>query len=63
MTSKVVATSWDYTNQVYYSYVVTPTFVMPSRDWAWDFSYSAMPANGFYLWLDAAQVLTFNMDL
>jgi hypothetical protein len=62
MTTKIVATEWDYGTQGYYSYVVTPTFVMPSRSWTWDFTYSAMPGNGFYLWLDAAAVITFPMD-
>lgn len=62
MTTKIIATEWDYTAQWYYSYVVTPTFVMPSRNWGWDFSYSAMPGNGFYLWLDAAAAITFPMD-
>jgi hypothetical protein len=59
--TKIVATQWDYSAQWYYSYVVTPTFVMPSRDWVWDFSYSAMPGNGFYLWLEAPAVITFNV--
>ncbi len=62
MTTKIVATQWDNAAQYYYSYVVTPTFVMPSRNWNWDFSYSAMPANGFYLWLDAPAAITFPMD-
>jgi hypothetical protein len=60
--TKIVATRWDYAAQWYYSYVRTPTFVMPSRDWAWDFSYSSVPGNGFYLWTEAPITITFNVN-
>ena len=59
--SMIIATQWDYTAQWYYSYVMTPTFDMPTRDWAWDFSYAGSPGNGFYLWTEAPIVITFDV--
>jgi hypothetical protein len=36
----------------------TPTFVMPSRDWAYDTTY----AYGYYVWTDAAVTVAFDTE-
>jgi hypothetical protein len=58
----IVATEWLElaAPQWYHSYVVTDTFPgMATHNWAWDFTYSTQPGNGFFLWVDAATAITF----
>jgi hypothetical protein len=60
---KVVVTEWDYTTQWYNSYVDITTFPgMATHNWVWDNSYAAQPGNGCFLWLEAATVITFNVN-
>jgi hypothetical protein len=62
--TNIIATEWleAPADQWYHSYVVTDTFPgMLTHNWAWDFGYSSQPGNGFFLWVDAAAVVTFDV--
>jgi hypothetical protein len=64
--TKIVATQWLFAAapQWYNSYVVTTTFpgMGAPYNWAWDFGYSQQPGNGYFLWLSAPVVITFNVN-
>lgn len=64
--TKIVATQWLFAAapQWYNSYVVTTTFpgMGAPYNWAWDFAYAAQPGNGYFLWLTAPTVITFNVN-
>ncbi len=57
--NKLVITWWNPIVQWYHSYVVTLTFPgMPTHDWAYDTTY----AYGYWVWADAAVLVTFDTD-
>jgi hypothetical protein len=59
---KIIATQWDYSTQMYVSYVEQAGFPgMPEKLWSWDLSYSNQPGNGLFLWLEAGVTIEFNV--
>jgi hypothetical protein len=58
--TKIVVTEWTDVKW-YNSYVVTDTFPgMADKDWLWDFSYSAQPGNGVWIWIDAPTTYVYS---
>ncbi len=61
---KIVVTEWleDAAPQWYNSYVDMAGFPgMATHNWVWDNGYSAYPANGLFLWLEAPAQINFNV--
>jgi hypothetical protein len=57
---RIIVTEWTDVKW-YNSCVVTDWFpVMADKNWLWDFSYSAQPGNGVWIWVDAATTYVYS---
>jgi uncharacterized repeat protein (TIGR01451 family) len=62
--TKIVATKWEWDVQLYQSYVVMDGFPgIETKNWYWDFSYSAYPGNAFWLWVETFINITFDQEI